>query len=154
MSNQAENKTLKIVRNFSATPEAVFDVFTKPEAMRVWWTERTTFDIDLRVGGKWTIVRKEDTETYTATGEYLEVQRPHRLQYTYAMPQFSQNSDIITIDIEQNENGGSTMTFIESGPDIAEELSTLKEGSTSESEKGWQQGFDLMETSFNNPTAE
>ena len=145
---ETKNKSLKITRTFSASPEEVFDVFTKPEAMRVWWTDRTTFDIDLRIGGTWTIVRKEDTETYTATGEYLEIERPHRLQYTYAMPQFSPNSNTITITIEPNKNDGSIMTFTESGPDIAEELSTLTEGDVSESERGWQQGFDLMEAAW------
>lgn len=147
--SQAENKILKIVRNFSATPEAVFDVFTKPEAMRVWWTDQTTFDIDLRVGGRWTIVRKEGDTTYTATGEYMEVERPHRLKYTYAMPQFSPNSDVISIEIESDGKGGSIMTYIHEGTDIAEELASVKAGAMSESEKGWRQGFDLMEVSFN-----
>lgn len=148
MPNQTENKTLKIVRNFSATPEAVFDVFTKPEDMRVWWTDQTTFDIDLRVGGRWTIVRKEKAATYTALGEYLEVERPHRLKYTYEMPQFSPNADIITIEIESDGNGGSTMRYFQEGTDIAEELASVKAGTMSESEKGWRQGFDLIEASF------
>ena len=139
---------LKIVREFSVSPEKVFDIFTKPEAMRAWWTEQTTFDIDLRVGGHWTIVRKEGATTYTATGEYLEVKRPHRLKYTYAMLQFSPNSDIITIDIKSDGKGGSIMIFLEEGSDIAEELASVKLGSISESEKGWRQGFDLMEASW------
>ena len=150
MPEQKEKKSLKIVRNFSATPEKVFDTFTKPENMRVWWTDQTTFDIDLRVGGRWTIVRKEGGMTYTATGEYLEVKRPNWLKYTYAMPQFSPNSDTITIDIEPDGKGDSTMTFTEDGLDIAEELASVKAGVMSESEKGWRHGFDLIETSFSN----
>jgi uncharacterized protein YndB with AHSA1/START domain len=77
-------------------------------------------------------------------GEYLEVERPRRLRYTYTMPQFSPNTDIITIDIEADGKGGSVMTYVQSGPDIAEELKGLQPGAVSESEKGWQQGFDLM----------
>lgn len=140
--------SLKITRNFSAAPEAVFDVFTKPENMRVWWTEQTTFDIDLRVGGQWKIIRKDGGMTYTALGEYMEVERPHRLKYTYAMPQFSPNADTITIEIESDGKDGSVMTFTEDGTDIAEELASVKAGSMSETEKGWRLGFDLMETSF------
>src|SRR5690606_9314152 len=79
---------LHIVRRFNVEPEMVFDAFTKPEAMRIWWTDDTTFDIDLRVGGRWTITRKEGEVTYTMTGEYLEVERPYRLCYTITMPQF------------------------------------------------------------------
>lgn len=153
MLNQTENKSIKIVREFSASPETVFDTFTKPENMHVWWTDQTTFDIDLRVGGHWTIVRKEDNTTYTAIGKYLEVERPHRLKYTYAMPQFSPNSDTITIDIESDGKGGSIMTYTHEGPDVVEELASVKSGDMSESEKGWRKGFDLIEAAFSNPKA-
>lgn len=141
---QPNEQSLQIVRTFDVAPEVVFDAFTKPEAMRVWWTDQTTFNIDLRVGGRWTIVREEGGATYTATGEYLEVELPHRIRYTYAMPQFSPNTDIITIDIIADGKGGSQVTFVERGPDIAKELEELPPGNVSESEKGWQQGFDLM----------
>ncbi|MBP3193657.1 SRPBCC domain-containing protein [Natronogracilivirgula saccharolytica] len=82
------------------------------------------------------------------TGEYLEAERPQRLKYTIAMPQFSPNSDIVTIDIVPDGVGGSKLTFVQSGKDIAAELRELPEGAISESEKGWQQGFDLMEDAW------
>ncbi len=140
----SEAPRLLIVRKFDVAPEIVFDAFTKPEAMRIWWTNDTTFDIDLRVGGRWTIIRREGNDTYTAAGEYLEVERPHHLKYTYAMPQFSPNSDIISIDITADGETGCILTFVETGKDIASELKELPTGAVSESEKGWQQGFDLM----------
>jgi uncharacterized protein YndB with AHSA1/START domain len=147
-NSQPAEPSLRIVRTFDVVPEVVFDAFTKPEALRVWWTDKTTFDIDLRIGGRWTIIRKEGDVTYTATGEYLEVERPHRIRYTYTMPQFSPNTDVITIDIISKGKVGSQVTFVESGPDIAKELQALPPGSISESEKGWQQGFDLMEAAW------
>lgn len=143
-----EKPTLRIVRKFDVAPEVVFDAFTEPGSMRIWWTDDTTFDIDLRVGGRWEIVREEGGETYTMTGEYLEIERPHRLKYTIAMPQFSPNSDTIAIDITPDGEGSCEVTFIQSGPDIAEELKALSPGEVSESEKGWQQGFDLMEAAW------
>lgn len=149
MNQNSQNEpSLKIVRTFNVEPQVVFDAFTKPEAMKVWWELSTTFDINLEVGGTWTIVRTEEDGKYTATGKYLEVDAPNRLSYTYSMPQFSPNTDVITIDIVATENGGSEMTFIVSGPDIAAELKQLPEGNTSESEMGWQQGFDLMANAF------
>lgn len=147
-NHTTESRSLKIVRSFNVAPEVVFDAFTKPEAMRVWWTNDTEFDIDLRVGGRWTITRTEGDTTLTMTGEYLEAERPHRLRYTIAMPQFSPNSDIVTIDMVSDGKGGCVVTFVQSGKDIAAELDELPEGSISESEKGWQQGFDLMEAAW------
>lgn len=141
-------KELKIVRQFDAAPEKVFNGFTQPQAMRVWWTEDTEFDIDLRVGGRYTITRKEKGQTFVMKGEYLEVEKPGRLRYTIGMPQFSPNYDTISIDIKPDGNGGTVMTFIQLGKDIDSELSELPQGEASESEKGWQQGFDMMKDAW------
>src|SRR5699024_12206918 len=83
--------SLRIVRRFNIAPEVVFDAFTKPEAMRVWWTDDTTFDIDLRVDGRWTITRKEEGVTDTMSGEYLEVDQPRRLKGTIGRPRCAPN---------------------------------------------------------------
>lgn len=66
-----------------------------------------------------------------------------------AMPQFSPNSDTVSIEIEEDESG-SVMTFIQSGKDIAAELRELPAGEKSASEEGWQQGFDLMAAAWEN----
>ncbi len=154
----AETKThkteLRIERSFHASPETVFDAFTEPTAMRVWWTENTSFEIDLRVGSTWTITREENGTTYVMTGKYLEIDRPHRLKHTIAMPQFSPNEDVITIEIMAEGAGGSRMQFTQSGPDIASELGDLQEGAVSESEKGWQLGFDMMEEAWRKDSGE
>jgi uncharacterized protein YndB with AHSA1/START domain len=145
---QEEKPSLKIVRQFNVAPEVAFDAFTDPDAMRVWWTDDTTFDMDLRAGGTWTITRKEGDMVFTMTGEYLEFDRPYHLRQTISMPQFSPNSDIVTIDVKPVGNGGCEVTFVQNGDDIAAELEGLAPGTVSESEKGWQQGFDLMEAAW------
>jgi len=135
------------VRRFDVAPEVVFDAFTVPEAMRVWWTEQTSFDVDLRVGGRWTIVRREGGETFVMEGEYLEFERPHRLRFTIGMPQFSPNRDTISLEI-MPEGAGCVVVFEQSGVDVASELRELAPGERSASEAGWQQGFDLMEAAW------
>lgn len=143
MTSDVDQPHLRIERRFDVPPETVFDVLTNPDQMPIWWGEGVEFDIDLSVGGHWTITRWEDGIEYVATGTYLEVERPSRLRYTFSMPQFSPNSDTITIRIEEDDQG-SSLTFEHSGIDIAEELRNLPLGDTSASEAGWQQGFDLM----------
>jgi len=140
---------LKIERQFNAVPEKVFDAFTHPDEMRVWWTDETKFNIDLRKGGRWTITRKEGNTTYVMTGKYLEILKPFRLKYTIAMPHFSPNYDTISIEIKPDGRNGSIMKFVQEGKDIDSELKELPKGAISESEKGWQQGFDLMEKAWN-----
>ena len=140
-------ETLRIVRRFEVAPEVVFEALTVPEAMRVWWTEQTTFDLDLRVGGRWTIERREGDQTFVAEGEYLEVEPPLRLRYTFGMPQFSPNRDTISVEIAP-EGAGCVVVFEQSGVDIASELGDLAPGERSASEAGWRQGFDLMEAAW------
>lgn len=139
---------LKIARKFNVVPKVVFDAFTKAEAMRVWWTKDTEFNMDVRVGGTWTITRKENGTIFTMTGKYVEVNNPRRLKYTLAMPQFSPNSDIVTIDIIPERKDKCHVIFVQSGTDINTELLNLHAGQISGSEKGWQKGFDLMETAW------
>jgi uncharacterized protein YndB with AHSA1/START domain len=147
MSPDGAAVSLRIERAFDVAPEVVFDAFTVPEAMRVWWTDETTFDVDLRVGGAWRIVRRAGDETYVMEGTYLEVEPPHRLRFTIGMPQFSPNRDTISIEIA-SEGAGCVVVFVQSGDDIAAELRDLAPGERSASEAGWQQGFDLMEAAW------
>ena len=145
---QKQMKELKIERLFDAEPETVFRAFTNPKDMRVWWTPDTVFDIDLNVGGQYTITREEDGTKFIMTGEYLEVERPYKLKYTCGMPDFSPVMDTITIEIRVDENGGSILRFTQVGQGIQEELRQIPEGTISETEKGWNYGFDLMEKSW------
>jgi|SRR5690554_3701127 len=142
--------TLTIERRFNASPEKVFAVFTDPEEMKIWWTEDTEFDIDLQVDGQYVITRTEGGITYRMIGKYLEVEKPHRLKYTCGMPDFSPIMDTISIEIEAEGQGGSKMTFVQEGKGIDDELKALPKGRVSESEKGWQMGFDLMEKHWEN----
>lgn len=44
-------------------------------------------------------------ESFTAAGEYLEIDCPSRLVFTFAMPQFSTESDRIIVKIESHQTG-------------------------------------------------
>ena len=147
-NQQEKMKSLKIVRNFDVVPEKVFGAFTKPDEMIVWWTPDTEFDIDLQVGGQYSITRKEGEITYVMSGKYLEVGQPNKLKYTCAMLDFSPTTDTISIEIQPDGKGGSLLTFIQEGEGINEELKELTDGTISEREKGWNQGFDLMVKSW------
>jgi uncharacterized protein YndB with AHSA1/START domain len=141
-------KNLKIISHFDVEPAKVFGAFTNPDEMIVWWTSDTEFDVDLRVGQRYTITRKEGETTYVMTGKYLEVEKPIKLKYTCAMPDFSPITDTISIEIQPVGKGGSQLTFIQEGEGIDDELKQLPEGTISETEKGWKLGFDLMEQSW------
>ena len=135
---------LSFQRTLKVSQQRIFDAFTDPEMMKIWWTPTTSFEIDLKVGGDWKIIRTEGESVFTAQGEYLEINNPGLLKYSYAMPQFSPNTDTITIDIVKQGENTCLVTFTQSGMDIASELSQLEDGSISQSEQGWQTAFDIM----------
>ncbi len=72
-----------------APPEKVFAAWTEAAHMTAWWkndgefvTEH--FENDLRPGGKWLVrFRTPDGSTMGAQGEYLRVERPTHLSFTW-----------------------------------------------------------------------
>jgi uncharacterized protein YndB with AHSA1/START domain len=83
----ARLSSLRLVRALAATPEDVFDAWTEPSSMRAWMCpgaiEETLAVLDVRVGGKYRIVMREAGKEHVLTGEYLEVDRPRRLAFTW-----------------------------------------------------------------------
>ncbi len=133
---------LRITRRLAASPERVFDAWIDPDLAARWLfrggptSEAGSTEIDPRVGGGWKITDCREGTDYTAVGEYLEIDRPHRLAFAFAMPQFSPNSDTITVELEA-DGDGTLMTFIHEGVDIAAELRETPAGIEGGSATGW-----------------
>jgi uncharacterized protein YndB with AHSA1/START domain len=90
MDIQQSTKTVSvtITRLVKATPERVFAAWTTPEMMKQWNApgDRTNpvVEVDLRVGGRYRIhMAAPDGKTSKVTGIYREIDRPHRLVYTW-----------------------------------------------------------------------
>ncbi|KAF0805629.1 hypothetical protein A167_03407 [Alcanivorax sp. S71-1-4] len=134
-------QALVLTREFNATPEQLFAAWTDPAQVRQWLftspqSESSEQRLDVREGGRWEISDVREGQRYTACGEYLEVSPPTRLVFTFAMPQFSPNSDRITITLQATAQG-CLMVLRQEGEDIAAELSALQAGTSGGSEQGW-----------------
>lgn len=73
-----------------APPEAVWDALTDPAQLASWWGSDDTYrtmnwQVDLRPGGKWSgdSARVDGTQQGNVHGEYLEVDKPRLLVYTW-----------------------------------------------------------------------
>jgi uncharacterized protein YndB with AHSA1/START domain len=142
------DRFLRITRRFDAAPERVFDAWLNPETARKWLftspaDEMYTAELDARVGGRWSITARRGGMDYTGSGEYLEIDRPRRLVFTFAMLQFSPNSDRITVEIAPS-GAGCILTLTQEGVDIADELRQLPPGAEGGTEKGWNDMFDAL----------
>jgi uncharacterized protein YndB with AHSA1/START domain len=124
--------TLRVTRRFDASPERVFDAWLDPDTAGKWLFSTTTgrmvrVEVDARVGGKFAFVDRRDGEDIEHVGEYLEIDRPRRLVFTFAVPKFSSQNTRVSIDIRPLGTGCElTLTHEGVPPDYA-----------SRTEEGW-----------------
>jgi len=102
--------TLRVTRSFTATPERVFDAWLDPNTAGKWLFAAPNglmvrVDIDARIGGKFVFVDRRDGEDVEHTGEYLEIDRPRRLVFTFSVPKYSSVVTRVAIDIAPTETG-------------------------------------------------
>lgn len=73
--------------DIEAPPAAVFDALTQPDQLASWWggDRYRTYDwqMDLRVGGAWSVKADAPDGLQTVYGEILELEPPHHLTYTW-----------------------------------------------------------------------
>ena len=110
--------TVQVAHHFAADAEHVFDAWLDAKTAGRWLfatpTGRITrCDIDARVGGKFSVVRL-DAEEVEHVGEYLEIDRPRRLVFTFGVPKFSAEMTRVIIDIRQLD-AGSELTLTNEG---------------------------------------
>jgi uncharacterized protein YndB with AHSA1/START domain len=138
-------KDVRVTHRFSTTPERVFDAWLDPEKARQFFFATLTgqmvrAEIDARVGGKFVMVDRRDGEDVEHTGEYLEIDRPRRLVFTFAVPKYSPNIDRVTIEIVPLETGCELTLTQEMKPEFAEYKSRT--------EKGWKTILEALDAAI------
>ena len=111
----AQDDFIEVTRRFDVSPEAVFDAWTDQALVARWLFTGPTSEahettLDVRVGGAWKITDRREGVDYTALGEYLAVDRPRRLAFTFGMPQFSPEFGRVIVTFEA-DGGGCRMTL-------------------------------------------
>ena len=79
---------LELSYDLDATPDRVFAALTDPDDLAAWWGPAgfTTpeIELDLRIGGGFRLgMQPPDGELFHLTGEFLEIERPSGLAYTF-----------------------------------------------------------------------
>jgi uncharacterized protein YndB with AHSA1/START domain len=95
---------LRVTRHFDFPAERVFDAWLDPKLAREWLFttpdgEMVRAEVDARVGGKFCFVDRRAGEDIAHVGEYLEIDRPRRLVFTFGVPKFSPDFDRVTVEI-------------------------------------------------------
>lgn len=89
VSTTPDRDVVVVEIQIAAPPERVFRAITDPQQVPLWWGQQgmyrvTNWEGDLRPGGKW---RSQgvggDGKSFQVDGEYLEIEPPHLLVYTW-----------------------------------------------------------------------
>lgn len=97
--------SVQIERILPAAPSRVFEAWTSPEAIRFWFGGADmaidAVEVDLRVGGKYTIIYRDGAGNETVVaGRYLRVEPNRRLVFTWTMKsrQLVVDENIVTVE--------------------------------------------------------
>jgi uncharacterized protein YndB with AHSA1/START domain len=129
----------------AAPPDRVFQAITDPRQLLQWWGQKemyrtTNFETDVRVNGKWLssgIGVKGDS--FQVAGEYLEVDPPRVLVYTWVATWTSNLTTTVRWDLSPSQ-GGTLVKVRHSG--FAGNAETAKShGQGWQRVLGWVQAF-------------
>jgi uncharacterized protein YndB with AHSA1/START domain len=100
---------LQVVRRFEAAADRVFDAWLDPDTASKWLFatesgQMIRVEIDPRVGGSFNFTRR-DGDDVEHVGEYLEIDRPRRLVFTFSVPKYSKQITRVTVDIMSLASG-------------------------------------------------
>lgn len=129
--NTKPSINVSVSHRFSASAERVFDAWLDAERAAQWMFATPTgkmvrAEIDPRVGGTFRFVDRRDGEDVDHTGEYLEIDRPRRLVFTFSVD--GSEADRVIIDIVPLETGCELTLTHEMSPEWAAYADRAKEG--------------------------
>jgi uncharacterized protein YndB with AHSA1/START domain len=109
-----EEFALTVRREIAAPAEVLFDAWLDAECLGSWLKpsgiRETRAETDPRVGGTFRIVMARDDDSILHTGTYREIDRPHRLVFTWSSPATRFRDSIVTVTFQSSP--GSTVVEI------------------------------------------
>ena len=138
MAEETGTPDVVIQRTFGASAGAVFDAWTQPDVIRRWLfvsdaNEIRHIEVDLRVGGRFSIVELSGRDVIEHFGEYSAVDRPNRLDFTLEEPKQVPSHTRVELQFESAE-WKCRLTFKQWG--VPRETT----------ESRWERMFDTLDT--------
>ena len=83
-----QEKVLEIVELFDTTPARLFKAWTNEKDLSAWYGPEgfdvTYCKLDVKPGGKWrTCITSQDGKEYWMEGQYIEIDAPRKLVFTF-----------------------------------------------------------------------
>jgi uncharacterized protein YndB with AHSA1/START domain len=112
--HQKTTCTVTITHKFSVRAETVFDAWLDPQIAGKFLFVTPggimrKVEIDARVGGQFCIIENRHGNDAEHVGEYLEIARPHRLQFSFGGKPFP--ATLVSLTIQELGNGCELRLF-------------------------------------------
>jgi uncharacterized protein YndB with AHSA1/START domain len=133
---------LQMTRLLPAAPADVFRAMTDAKQLSRWWGPSgftvPHLEIDPRPGGDYTFeMQPPEGEAFRLSGEFLQVDSPGRLVYTFRWDPPDPDDRETVVDLSLEDRGGHTQVDLTQGEFTTEERRALHEG-------GWSDSFDRL----------
>jgi uncharacterized protein YndB with AHSA1/START domain len=130
----ADPIVVTVERRIAAPPERVFDAWLDPAGVGHWLFATPDgvmekVEIDPRVGGRFLIVERRGGELAEHFGEYLEIDRPRRLAFSFAAIRDSGYTRVTVTIVPDGDHSRLTLVH-EMDPQWAEYQDRTREGWT------------------------
>jgi uncharacterized protein YndB with AHSA1/START domain len=130
----------RVIRKMAAPPEVVFEAWLDPALIRKWFApgmgEIVRIEVAPREGGKFSFVQRRGIADVDHTGEYLVLERPTHLEFTWGVPKHSPDMSRVRINFAPAENGCKVSLVHELNPNWADYVSRT--------EAAWTKMLDAM----------
>ncbi len=133
--------SVRVSRQVRAAPERIFDALLNAEEARTFLFagrigDVISSDIDARVGGGFRIVRQWDGADVEYSGQYLEIDRPHRLVFSLFVEKSAQHDDRVIVELAPV--AGQSLLV------LTHELSLPNPAERSRIQRGWARVLDRL----------
>jgi uncharacterized protein YndB with AHSA1/START domain len=125
----------RVSRRFEFSAERVFDAWLDPALLGRWMFGPGVRDeavvrltTDARVGGRFSFVVRRQGQEIEHVGRYLELERPRRLVFTWAVAPDPGEGSVVTIEITPLARGCELRLVHQLEPQWAEYLGRTEQG--------------------------
>lgn len=107
---------VEIRRRLPAPVTEVFGWWTQADKLRQWMSPVGVAEatVDLRVGGAFRIVMRSGDTAIDHTGEFIEIQSPTRLVFTWVSPYTGPDPSLVTLELEPDGDNATQLRLVHS----------------------------------------
>ncbi|WP_277679969.1 SRPBCC family protein [Gracilibacillus dipsosauri] len=133
-----------VTYQFNALPEKVYDAWINPEKIKKWMFPNGNIvrcENNPKVGGYFIFVDRREGDDIEHIGQYLELDKPNLIKFTWATVDDLPDIDMVTVEIQPSKNGAIATLTHEIDPNWAQYIP--------QTENAWNEMLKAMEEVLN-----